>query len=67
MLLKTLSIIGSQETKKIVAFEGAFEKLFSIMSDETPIVVKDCMEVVHNLLLDNESNQVRSFTGTNCF
>jgi hypothetical protein len=59
--LKTLSQIGSPEMKKIIAFEGAFEKLFTIMNDETMVVVKDCMEVVYNLLYDNEPNQVCKF------
>ncbi|KAL0478970.1 golgin candidate protein [Acrasis kona] len=55
LLLKTLAQKGAPETKKIIAFQGAFEKLFHVMTEDTNI--RDCTETIYHLLLDNESNQ----------
>eukprot|EP01125_Pyxidicula_operculata_P003769 TRINITY_DN1506_c3_g1_i1.p1 TRINITY_DN1506_c3_g1~~TRINITY_DN1506_c3_g1_i1.p1 ORF type:complete len:897 (-),score=251.85 TRINITY_DN1506_c3_g1_i1:301-2991(-) len=56
LLLKELTK-SNQEIQKIVAFAGAFESLFSIMSDEQMgnggIVVQDCLSVINNLLRGN--------------
>jgi hypothetical protein len=63
-LLLLLALTKSNaEIQKIVAFENAFEKLLGIIIEEGAsdgdIVVQDCMEVIHNLLRFNVSNQVR--------
>jgi hypothetical protein len=64
-LLLLLALTKSNaEIQKIVAFENAFEKLLGIVIEEGAsdgdIIVQDCMEVIHNLLRFNVSNQVRS-------
>jgi hypothetical protein len=47
--------------QKIVAFEGCFDHLFRIVSDEGSydggIIVEDCLRLINNLLDDNLSNQ----------
>ncbi|KAL2320175.1 hypothetical protein Fmac_029144 [Flemingia macrophylla] len=52
----------AEEIQKIVVFEGAFEKIFSIIKEEGGsdggVVVQDCLELLNNLLLHNASNQV---------
>jgi hypothetical protein len=52
---------GNEELQKLVAFEGAFERAFSVMREEGGvdggIVVQDCLELCNNLLRDNSSNQ----------
>jgi hypothetical protein len=52
---------GNEELQKLVAFEGAFERAFSVMREEGGvdggIVVQDCLELCNNLLRDNPSNQ----------
>jgi hypothetical protein len=62
LLLNTLTHFGNTEIKKIIAFEGAFEKLFRIIFEEGGnnggIIVQDCLLIIHNLLYENESNQV---------
>jgi hypothetical protein len=51
----------NQEIAKIVAFEGGFELLFSIMEHEGMnngrVVVQDCLQLMNNLLRDNVMNQ----------
>ncbi|ELU02247.1 hypothetical protein CAPTEDRAFT_5874 [Capitella teleta] len=52
---------GSTNIQKIVAFENAFERLLSIISEEGDsdggIVVEDCFLLLLNLLKNNSSNQ----------
>ncbi|XVF57971.1 hypothetical protein PTKIN_Ptkin07bG0025200 [Pterospermum kingtungense] len=52
----------AEEIQKIVVFEGAFEKIFSIIKEEGGseggVVVQDCLELLNNLLRNNGSNQV---------
>jgi hypothetical protein len=62
-LMNTLALNGSQEVKKIIAFEGAFEKLFTVIFEErgnnaTTVIVQECLQLIYNLIHDNESNQV---------
>lgn len=61
LLLITLTQTNA-DIQKIVAFENAFERLFQIIIEEGAsdggIVVQDCMNLVHNLLRYNTSNQV---------
>jgi hypothetical protein len=61
LLLITLTQTNA-DIQKIVAFENAFERLFQIVQEEGAsdggIVVQDCMNLVHNLLRYNTSNQV---------
>ncbi|KAL4591614.1 hypothetical protein LXL04_004583 [Taraxacum kok-saghyz] len=45
----------------MLVFEGAFEKIFSIIKEEGGSeggVVQDCLELLNNLLRNNASNQV---------
>lgn len=53
----------SPDIQKILAFEGAFEKLFNIVQQEGGLeggpVVHDALLCVDNLLRFNSSNQVR--------
>ncbi|XP_010554063.1 PREDICTED: golgin candidate 6-like isoform X2 [Tarenaya hassleriana] len=59
----------AEEIQKIIVFEGAFEKLFSIIREEGGsdggVVVQDCLELLNNLLRNNSSNQIllRETTG----
>ncbi|PWA94816.1 Armadillo-like helical (mitochondrion) [Artemisia annua] len=50
------------EIQKILVFEGAFEKIFSIIKEEGGseggVVVQDSLELLNNLLRNNASNQV---------
>ena len=56
---------GNQDVQKIVAFEGAgsdsaFDKLLDIIDDvdEDEIIVhQDCLKLLKNLLVSNQSNQ----------
>jgi hypothetical protein len=54
---------SNQEIQKIVAFEGAFEILLSIIHEEGlndgGIIVQDCLSLIYNLLKNNVSNQVK--------
>lgn len=47
--------------QKIVAFEGAFDRLLDIIQEEGysegGIIVEDCIKLCHNLLQGNDSNQ----------
>ncbi|VAI28648.1 unnamed protein product [Triticum turgidum subsp. durum] len=60
--LLTNSLKRCPEIQKIVVFEGAFEKLFSIIGEEGfsdgGVVVQDCLELLNNLIRNNASNQM---------
>lgn len=62
MLLIALTETNA-DIQKIVAFEGAFEKILDIVMEENAtdgdIIVQDCLQLCHNLLRYNVSNQVR--------
>ncbi|KAE8706694.1 Golgin candidate 6 [Hibiscus syriacus] len=62
VLLLTYLTQDAEEIQKIVVFEGAFEKIFSIIKQEGGseggVVVQDCLELLKNLLHSNTSNQV---------
>ncbi|KAK7395799.1 hypothetical protein VNO78_16369 [Psophocarpus tetragonolobus] len=62
LLLLTHLTREAEEIQKIVVFEGAFEKIFSIIKEEGGsdggVVVQDCLELLNNLLRSNASNQV---------
>ena len=64
LLLLPAMLAGNADLQKIVAFSGAFEKLFDIINQEGGsdggIVVQDAMTVVGGLLRFNVSNQVSS-------
>lgn len=63
-LLLFISLLSTNaDIQKIVAFEGAFDRLFNIISQEGGvasggIVVQDCLSAVAGLLRYNVSNQV---------
>ena len=52
---------GSEDLRKIVAFEGAFERCFNVVREEGAadggIIVQDCLELCNNLLRGSPSNQ----------
>jgi hypothetical protein len=52
---------GSEDLRKLVAFEGAFERCFNIIREEGAadggIIVQDCLELCNNLLRGSPSNQ----------
>ncbi|CCM04778.1 uncharacterized protein FIBRA_06969 [Fibroporia radiculosa] len=54
-------ILQSPEIQKILAFEGAFERLFNIMATENGVdggvVVQDALKCIDGLLRFNQSNQ----------
>ncbi|WCJ21170.1 golgin candidate 6 [Euphorbia peplus] len=62
LLLLTYLTREAEEIQKIVVFEGAFEKIFSIIkeegSSEGGVVVQDCLQLLNNLLRNSTSNQV---------
>uniref|UniRef100_A0A453K2S9 Golgin candidate 6 n=2 Tax=Aegilops tauschii subsp. strangulata TaxID=200361 RepID=A0A453K2S9_AEGTS len=63
LLLLTYLTRDAEEIQKIVVFEGAFEKLFSIIgeegfSDGGVVVQQDCLELLNNLIRNNASNQM---------
>lgn len=62
LLLLTYLTREAEEIQKIVVFEGAFEKIFSIIKEEGGsdggVVVQDCLELLNNLIRNNASNQV---------
>ncbi|KDP46400.1 hypothetical protein JCGZ_10240 [Jatropha curcas] len=62
LLLLTYLTREAEEIQKIVVFEGAFEKIFSIIKEEGGseggVVVQDCLELLNNLLRSNVSNQI---------
>ncbi|KAJ1908683.1 Vesicle-mediated ER to Golgi transport protein, partial [Tieghemiomyces parasiticus] len=51
----------SADIQKILAFQGAFERLLDIVAQEGGIrggiIVQDCLQLLHNLLRYNVSNQ----------
>ncbi|RPB23056.1 hypothetical protein L211DRAFT_787704 [Terfezia boudieri ATCC MYA-4762] len=53
---------GHQDVQKIIAFENAFDRIFSIIDVEggvdDGIIVQDCLQLLTNLLAYNASNQV---------
>jgi hypothetical protein len=57
---------SNQEIQKIVAFEGAFEILLSIIRDEGynegGIIVQDCLQLINNLIRENVSNQASAYS-----
>ncbi|XP_034703877.1 golgin candidate 6 [Vitis riparia] len=62
LLLLTYLTREAEEIQKILVFEGAFEKIFSIIKEEGGseggVVVQDCLELLNNLLRNNASNQI---------
>jgi hypothetical protein len=61
LLLNTITR-GKEEIQKLLAFEGALERLFGIVAEEGGaeggVVVQDCLELVNNLLRACAPNQV---------
>ena len=55
------------DIQKIIAFENAFEKVLDIIMEEGAtegdIIVQDCLQLCHNLLRYNVSNQVKKKEG----
>jgi hypothetical protein len=66
LLLLPVMVAGNADFQKIVAFSGAFEKLFEIIDKEGGIdggiVVQDTLTAVGSLLRFNVSNQASSYT-----
>ncbi|KAI7994319.1 Golgin candidate 6 [Camellia lanceoleosa] len=62
LLLLTYLTHEAEEIQKILVFEGAFEKIFSIIKEEgcseSGVVVQDCLELLNNLIRNNASNKV---------
>ncbi|KAK1627736.1 hypothetical protein QYE76_002051 [Lolium multiflorum] len=62
LLLLTYLTRDAEEIQKIVVFEGAFDKIFSIIAEEGysdgGVVVQDCLELLNNLIRNNASNQM---------
>ena len=58
-----LLISQSPDIQKVLAFEGAFEKLFNIITQEGGVeggvITQDALRCVDGLLRFNASNQVR--------
>ena len=63
LLLLAALTRANEEMKKLVVFEGAFDRLFALVREEGGadggIVVADCLALMANLLRDNASNQAR--------
>ncbi|CAO2827276.1 unnamed protein product [Amaranthus hypochondriacus] len=61
LLLLTYLTREAEEIQKIVVFEGAFEKIFTVMKEEGGsdggVVVQDCLVLLNNILRNNTSNQ----------
>ncbi|KAJ3275936.1 Vesicle-mediated ER to Golgi transport protein [Terramyces sp. JEL0728] len=69
-LLLLISLTANNaDIQKIVAFENAFDRLFSIIMEEGSIegdiIVQDCLQLMCNLLKHNASNQ-NLFRETSC-
>ncbi|XP_011629264.1 golgin candidate 6 [Amborella trichopoda] len=62
LLLLTYLTREAEEIQKIVVFEGAFEKIFSIIKEEGGseggVVVQDCLELLNNLIRNSVPNQI---------
>ncbi|XP_072981234.1 golgin candidate 6 isoform X1 [Typha angustifolia] len=62
LLLLTYLTREAEDIQKILVFEGAFEKIFSIIKEEGGsdggVVVQDCLELLNNLIRNNASNQI---------
>lgn len=62
LLLLTHLTREAEEIQKILVFEGAFDKIFSIIKEEGGsdggVVVQDCIELLNNLVRTNASNQI---------
>ncbi|MQL72581.1 hypothetical protein Taro_004932 [Colocasia esculenta] len=62
LLLLTYLTREAEEIQKIVVFEGAFEKIFSIIKEEGGseggVVVQDSLELLNNLIRNTASNQI---------
>ncbi|XP_010253407.1 PREDICTED: golgin candidate 6 [Nelumbo nucifera] len=62
LLFLTYLTREAEEIQKIVVFEGAFDKIFSIIKEEGGseggVVVQDCLELLNNLIRSNASNQI---------
>jgi hypothetical protein len=56
---------GNEAIQKIVAFNGAFERLLLIAKEEGAldggVIVDDIMRLIISLLADNPSNQVSHY------
>lgn len=71
-LLLTIALTSSNaDIQKLLAFEGAFDRLFAIVNKEGGIggggiVVQDCLAAIGGLLRWNVSNQV-SILSPPCF
>ncbi|KAK4486471.1 hypothetical protein RD792_009151 [Penstemon davidsonii] len=67
LLLLTYLTREAEEIQKILVFEGAFEKIFSIIKEEGGsdggVVVQDCLELLNNLIRNNASNQTINILG----
>ena len=62
LLLLTALTISSPDLQKLVAFENAFDRVFTIIESEGSltqggVVVQDCLSLLANLLRLNASNQ----------
>ena len=61
LLLLTAMARGKEDIQKLLAFEGAFERLLAIVRDEGGpeggVVVQDCLELVNSLLRSCAPNQ----------
>lgn len=67
LLLEALTH-GHPAIAKIVAFEGAFEKLLALARNEADlIIVEDCLRLINNMLEGNYSNQVNILLLIACF
>ncbi|KAH6584978.1 hypothetical protein BASA60_000741 [Batrachochytrium salamandrivorans] len=69
LLLLISLTLSNADIQKIIAFENAFERLLSIILEEGAtdggIIVQDCLQLMHNLLRHNVSNQ-NLFRETSC-
>ncbi|KAJ1985767.1 Vesicle-mediated ER to Golgi transport protein [Dimargaris cristalligena] len=69
LLLLVALTEDSAEIQKIVAFQGGFDRLLDIITHESGIrggiIVQDCLQLLHNLLRYNVSNQ-NFFRETSC-
>ena len=69
-LLLLIALAKDNESlQKIIVFEGALDRIFSVVGEEGwsegGIIVQDSLELLNNLLRNNVSNQVY-FRETSC-